>query len=1058
MFRHLCTLSTCLTLTAVLFAQTPSATDKKDTSGEAFAYERIANLVRFESDGTGIRDTTAVIRIQSQGGIQAFGQLIVGYSTATEKLEIDYARVRKPDGQLISTPLTEAQDFAPEILREAPMYSDYRQRHISVVGLQVGDELEYHTIVHIVAPLAPHEFWYEHVFPRNMAVGNERLEIDVPKARELKLKSPDQKYEVRENGDRRIYTWTRKNIAPNHDLSAEDEINEIPDEPDVQLSSFTDWQQIAHWYAKLQGERMAVDDSVRKKADELTRGATKPEEKARRLYDYVARNIRYVSLSFGVGRYQPHAASEVMTNGYGDCKDKHTLLATLLRAEGIPSYPVLIHSGRKLDPDVPSPAQFDHVITAVPLGSDLTWLDATAEVAPYGLIMYQLRNKQALLASEDAKAGLHRTPAEAPVKNSMTIKMDGSFNETGAFDSGIEMTAQGDSELSLRAAFRQVPQADWKRLLQIFSAAWGVAGEVSDIHLQTPEDTAKPFHLTFRIHKDNYFIVPTSGASFRVLPPLRLARLEKVNTKKASERLNVGPPVEEIYHAHIQFPANYSLRTPLAVRMARDYGEYSSSYTLAKNILDSERHLILKVNELPASRRSDYESFRNVTSSDEEQVLTASITPASGEAVASAGKASGTPTELRKSATAALQRKDFSTAAELLKRSLEQDANQKDAWDDLGRAYAALNNHDQAIRSFQKQLELDPFHGSANSDLAAELQQQGKLDDAVAAYRKQLEVTPVNRMAHKNLGLLLLQMSREHEAQPELEAAASLPPDDPEVKIALARIYANAGNKDKSQELMKSVLGVSAAATGPDLYASALRDDIDPNQTVRDARQTLDDIGEQFDSGEYDRLGPSAFSAMNLVALAWSRMGWAKFLQGENMEAMQFLNSAWMLSQSGTVGNRLARLLEKQGQRDRARHMYALAAVAGGAEAEQSRQAVQRLAANPAAADQELAQAAKDLTQARSVQLPANANGSAKFVLVFDSSSSPERVAFLEGDSGLSGAGKQLQQKEFSIKFPDVSSVKIIRRGTLSCQSSGCVMELLPAEGMALEPQSKAAK
>jgi Domain of Unknown Function with PDB structure (DUF3857) len=89
-----------------LFAQTPPATDKKDTSGEAFAYERIANLVRFESDGTGIRDTTAVIRVQSQAGVQAFGQLIVGYSAATERLEIDYVRVRKPDGQLISTPLT----------------------------------------------------------------------------------------------------------------------------------------------------------------------------------------------------------------------------------------------------------------------------------------------------------------------------------------------------------------------------------------------------------------------------------------------------------------------------------------------------------------------------------------------------------------------------------------------------------------------------------------------------------------------------------------------------------------------------------------------------------------------------------------------------------------------------------------------------------------------------------------------------------------------------------------------------------------------------------------
>jgi transglutaminase-like putative cysteine protease len=62
------------------------------------------------------------------------------------------------------------------------------------------------------------------------------------------------------------------------------------------------------------------DESVRKKAADLTRGATTPVEKTRRLYDFVARNIRYVSLSFGVGRLQPHAASEVLQNGYGDCK------------------------------------------------------------------------------------------------------------------------------------------------------------------------------------------------------------------------------------------------------------------------------------------------------------------------------------------------------------------------------------------------------------------------------------------------------------------------------------------------------------------------------------------------------------------------------------------------------------------------------------------------------------------------------------------------------------------------------------------------------------------
>ena len=68
-----------------------------------------------------------------------------------------------------------------------------------------------------------------------------------------------------------------------------------------------------------------------------------------------ARSVHYVGVAFGVGRYQPHAASEVLTNQYGDCKDKHTLLASLLAAAGIKAYPVLVNSSHRIDPAVPSP-------------------------------------------------------------------------------------------------------------------------------------------------------------------------------------------------------------------------------------------------------------------------------------------------------------------------------------------------------------------------------------------------------------------------------------------------------------------------------------------------------------------------------------------------------------------------------------------------------------------------------------------------------------------------------------------------------------------------------
>ena len=1056
----------CSALAGLLSAQTsPSSSNPSlpgtpmsnlaATAEESAVFDKLDNLVRYEDDGTGRRETIAVIRVQSQAGVQALGQLVFGYSSATEKLDVDYVRVRKPDGQVIETPASTAQDFAPEVLREAPTYSDYRERHVSVAGLQAGDVLEYHTITRVTTPLAPHEFWYEHSFEKQVAVREGRLQIDIPKARAVKLKSPERKYDTQESGDRRIYTWTIHDFVPDRKHEPELQAEEPDYTPDVQISSFGDWQEVAQWYAKLQGERVVVDDSVRKKAAELTVGTTTSTEKTHRLYDYVARNIRYVSISFGVGRLQPHAASEVLQNGYGDCKDKHTLLQSVLKAEGIQSYPVLISSYREIDPDVPSPAQFDHEITAAELGGEMTWLDTTAEVAPYGLIMYQLRNKQALLAADGKMGGLRRTPANAPVKNQFAIKLEGKFTEAGAFDTTVEITAQGDSDIPLRYSFRRISQAQWPDVLKNLSRIWGLAGDVSDIHVDALEDTSKPFRLTYHYRKDNYFIVPNSGVSFRILPPMHLRRARAANPRKPLQPVDVGPAVEQTYHAHIQFPANYTVQVPPSATMKRDYGEYSVSYELTNRVLEAVRRVTLKVDELPASRRNDYESFQNVTGTEVEQVLTASITPASAAALASAAKSGGTPEELRKAGTSALQRGDFGAAAGLLKRAIDQspnpqDPNQKDLWDDLGQAYAGLGQHDDALRAFRKQLEIDAFHKTANQDLALELQQQGKFDDAIAAYRKQLEITPFNKSTHKDLGLLLAQLNRDADAIKELEAADGIPPDDPEVKVALAREYARNGSAAKAETLMKSVTGVSGAATGADIYSSALPDNLDPNQTLRDARKTLDDLGDQFDSGEFTRLGPSAFHAMDLVALAWARIGWAKYQQGEYLDAMQFLNCAWLLSQSGTVGNRLARVLEKEGQAEPARNTLALAVAAGGGEVSESRVQLVKRSSTPDVAEEKIAAANAELLQARTVKFPALVSGkaSAQFALVFDTSSKPERAEWLEGDESLRPVADKLREKEYPVKFPDVSSVKIIRRGTLSCDGSACALVLLPLEGL----------
>jgi transglutaminase-like putative cysteine protease len=58
----------------------------------------------------------------------------------------------------------------------------------------------------------------------------------------------------------------------------------------------------------------------------LTKGLSDDDAKLRAIYSYVSLHYRYVAISFGIGRYQPHAAGEILGNQYGDCKDKHTLL------------------------------------------------------------------------------------------------------------------------------------------------------------------------------------------------------------------------------------------------------------------------------------------------------------------------------------------------------------------------------------------------------------------------------------------------------------------------------------------------------------------------------------------------------------------------------------------------------------------------------------------------------------------------------------------------------------------------------------------------------------
>ena len=69
-----------------------------DYSQQSFVVEKMRTAYRFESDGTGKRELSARIKVQSEAGVEQWGQIVIGYSSANERVEIPYVRVLKADG------------------------------------------------------------------------------------------------------------------------------------------------------------------------------------------------------------------------------------------------------------------------------------------------------------------------------------------------------------------------------------------------------------------------------------------------------------------------------------------------------------------------------------------------------------------------------------------------------------------------------------------------------------------------------------------------------------------------------------------------------------------------------------------------------------------------------------------------------------------------------------------------------------------------------------------------------------------------------------------------
>ena len=1025
-------------------------TDKDhDYSQESFVIEQMHSHYRFEADGTGRKETVARIRVQSEAGVQQWGQLLEGYNSANENVEIPYVRVVRADGTIVKAGDDAVQDLSAPIEREAPVYTDYRQKHITVPGLRPGEVLEYDMVTVVHTPLAAGQFWAEYEFDKSNIDLDETLDVDVPAGRELKLKcKPGLDPKISEVHGRRIYHWQSSHLEreePDKDKDKDKKKKKHhldDDRPDVQLTTFKSWEQLGRWYASLEKDRRMPSPEVRAKADELTKGLTTDMQKTEGLYDYVAKNFRYVSLSLGVGRYQPHAASDVLKDQYGDCKDKHTLLASLLEAEGLHADSVLINSSRKLDPDVPSPSQFDHVITMLPMGGQEVWMDTTAEVAPFRLLAYTLRHKQALVIPPANVANavaphLEETPADTPMPDTESSVIDGKINDIGKLEAHVSYEFRGDEELLLRSVFRRVPQANWQRVAENINSSLG--GDVTNLKVSDPAATTEPFTLSYDVSKPNF--LDWSKKQTQIVLPLVQFNLPEADDDDsdgdpdpdADDVLKLGPKAEYSYRIKLTLPAQYTAHAPVAFSLKRDYADYQASYQIDNGNFTAARKLTLRQDELPLARTSDYQSFRRAVGADLAQQLSVENANAGGMVPPADMKVD----DLIESARAAGDAGNLQLAQVLLQRATEVDPKNKYAWNNLGLVYFQMRQDDQAIAAFRKQIDVNPYDEYAYNNLGRVYWNDRKYEEAVKAFNKQIENNPLDKLAHSNLGAMYAEWHKYDLAVPELEKAASLLPESGELQVSLGDAYLNLGqdNKalaafDRAVELTPTPLVWNNIAYQLSLKKAHL------DRAQQYAESAVSATAAALRNISLDHLSKSDPALVQSLIAYWDTLGWVEFAEGNFDKAEKYVNAAWSLGHHGEVGDHLGQIYEKRGDKDLAMRTYALS-LNGLRPVPETRARLASLAGSETKADAAVARDKDELDKLNTVDVgKASETGNADFIVVLSGGAGPARVEaakFVSGDEKLKSYSDALRKADYHFSFPDDTPAKVVRRGTLSC-------------------------
>jgi hypothetical protein len=410
-------------------------------------------------------------------------------------------------------------------------------------------------------------------------------------------------------------------------------------------NGFISWQQMGSWYRGLVNGRSEASPEIKQKVAALTDSSAGTLDKMRALAQFVQHDIRYVAIELGIGGWQPHYAPEIFSHRYGDCKDKVTVMASMLREIGIDSYYLSINTERgAITPQVPTRARFDHMILAIklPAGTNdpslsatyehpklgkILFFDPTDELTPFGRISGPLQANYGLLVTPEGGelVELPQQPSDLNgIRRTAKLTLDG----TGKLSGTVAETRVGDRASSQRWALRTVSKSS-DRIKPIENVLSGSLSsfQITKANAINIEHTELPFGFEYTFEAENY--AKSAGNLLLVRPRVLGSKASGLLETKEPRKFPIEfeGPVRDTDSFEITLPSGYEVDdVPPPVDADFGFASYHSKTEVKGNVIGYTRTFEIKELSVPVSKADELKKFYRIISSDERN--TAVLKPA----------------------------------------------------------------------------------------------------------------------------------------------------------------------------------------------------------------------------------------------------------------------------------------------------------------------------------------------------------------------------------------------------------------------------------------------